>query len=424
MYLIYGKGEVWFWLAKLLDVLDKEYMIVDDLDFDENLAKNCQNIIASPGIPPKHFIYQKYKSKILSELNFIWKILPFFCKKNLITIWITGTNGKSTTSRIIYNILKKTISDYDIYICGNFKPSISSQIADIIKTKYISTNYNSDFIKKNILVIEVSSFWLYDLDDFCFDYSMITNLSPDHLNWHIDLEDYYNSKFNIIRNTNFGLITDQVALYQEKFIQKSVQIFDSLNMEIFESNLIWKHNQKNINMSVLLFKKIIEDFGWNIDFNFLKSTIRQINPLPHRFQFAKTIKNIKFWDDAISSDTDAFLSAISNFDSKILVIVWWADKGEDYSILDNVFLQKVWFGVCLGTQMADKFFKQFDRLWIPSVLCRDLDSAIHCSIDNAKKYNLTDVLFSPACASFDIFENANNRWDLFIQKIDILNKFA
>lgn len=416
MYVVYGKWESGKWVANLLDSLGIWYQMTDDSDIDHKLLQKSQNIIISPGIHPRHDIYINYGKKILSELNFLGMMLPVFgFWRNIVTIWITGTNGKSTTAWIAYNILKKNLSDHDVYLCGNFKPSLSQQISDIIQAKY-SEDIDQISDRKSILVIEASSFMLYGLQNFTFDYGILTNIAPDHLNRHVDFADYQQSKLNMIRNsshcvsipelkTQIGNLSDRCSFLQQKK---------------YKTNLEWAHNQTNIWLALNVVFKLFDDFDITLDENTMIQDLLDIKSLPHRFQLMYKIWNISIFDDAVCSGTDAFKSAVSNFDHKVLVIVGGAHKGEDYTVLDQIFVDKVAFGVCLGTQMASKFHAQFERLGIPSVICKDLKSAVSMSISMAQKHNLSDILFSPACASFDIFESASQRWNMFIQEVNKL----
>jgi UDP-N-acetylmuramoylalanine--D-glutamate ligase len=151
-------------------------------------------IIPSPGVPSHHAIYQT--GKVVSELDFACQYLP----SGFQTIAITGTDGKSTTSAIMYSILEKEyFGKKSVYLSGNFDIPFSATVLDILKKCE----------KKGIVVLEVSSFMAYSLEKFTPDYSIFTNFKPDHLNWHRDLQDYLDAKMHIVTRTKKKAIVNQ-----------------------------------------------------------------------------------------------------------------------------------------------------------------------------------------------------------------------
>ena len=199
MFLIYWKWKVWNWIKKLLDYLNIPNTIIDDNDhLNLSTIKNFKYIIPSPWIKPSHKIYN-FKEKIIWELDFIHYILTeklnfkeknFFYenwKQKIYFIGITWTDWKSSTTWKIYNIFKylnrKNIS---LFIWWNFDIPVSELILNFIKSK--------DTKEKNIFVLEVSSFMAYNLKKLKFIWSIWTNSDQDHLDWHTDLQDYFDSK--------------------------------------------------------------------------------------------------------------------------------------------------------------------------------------------------------------------------------------
>jgi UDP-N-acetylmuramoylalanine--D-glutamate ligase len=152
-------------------------------------------IIPSPGIPSSHRIYAT--GRVISELDFADQFLPKGFKK----ISITGTDGKSTTTWILYSILQKEyFGKKKVYLSGNFDIPYSETVREILLTGE----------KKGIIVLEVSSFMAYAIRTFQTNYSIFTNLKPDHLNWHKDLQEYMDAKMNLMHHT-----TDGIALHEQ-----------------------------------------------------------------------------------------------------------------------------------------------------------------------------------------------------------------
>ncbi len=401
MIVIYWKWEVGKWLSKLLKKCQIWHFLMDDQDFDEQKLKNAEQIVASPWIKPTHKIYNLWGNKVVSELTFLWKLVnqnnviqKLF--QNIITIGITWTNWKSTTTWIIYQILKNSLSlKYEVLIWWNFKPSVSNLLSDIIDWKY-----NSD--KKLILVLEVSSFMLWNLSDWFFDFGVITNIAVDHLDWHLNLQDYQNSKKNILTHSKIWNVNWEDYLQNHKLPKISNKYF------------IGQHNQKNLSLALEVSKQVLnylqtKEKTENDLNNNLLEIIKKIKPLPHRLQYFDTIDWIEVYDDCICTSSHAQQQALQSFDQKIVLICGWADKWDDFEHLSELYRQKVWFGVCLWNQMATKFSQIFDKLDIPNIQVLTMNDAIKQSLQNAKKYWLTKVLISPWCASFDIFKNVYDR---------------
>jgi len=213
MFVVFGKWKVGSSLKKLLDKLNFENCIMDDQDWNDEVLSKSEKIIVSPWIKQDHKLYLNYKNKVFSELNFLWDVIKSLGLSNsLEIIWVTWTNWKSTSVHIIYNLFKwifeKLNIKTNIYLSWNFWTPLSETLYEIISWE----NEN-----KNLIVLETSSFMLYNLNNFNFDYSIITNLWVDHLDWHKDLQEYFDSKFNIVDFTkNYAVMDkDNINLYKK-----------------------------------------------------------------------------------------------------------------------------------------------------------------------------------------------------------------
>ena len=177
MIVIFGKWKVGTWLSHLLTELSLPHVLMDDTDLDFQVLADAETILISPGVKQSHLIYTNYSAKIKSELNFLWSLLPRLGFTIPPTwIWITATNGKSTTTWITYYLFKECFPDTHVWITWNFDVPVSEVLTTIIK--------NKRFHHQHIFVVECSSFMLYGLESFSFDYGVLLNIARDHLDWH------------------------------------------------------------------------------------------------------------------------------------------------------------------------------------------------------------------------------------------------
>ncbi len=401
MYIIYWKWEVWKWIKKLLDYNWNKNQLMDDNDFDVEALDKAKYVIVSPWIKPSHKIYEDYSEKIVSELDIVHKILnENSLLDNFRFFWITWSKWKSTTSWILYNILKDNYSN--TFIWWNFSPAISKLVYDII-----TENNTSEIIN---IVIETSSFMLYNTNDFRFDYSIWTNIEADHLDRHFDYDDYFKSKKKIIELTK-----------NKTIIWKNIDIKDNLNKLIvldsiksYDSKLIWQHNQFNINIAV----KLAEEIWINNDS--ITKTVSRLEWLENTLERVKCIDWISIYNDWKSTTPWALLSALKSFDEKVILIAWWSDKWADYSIIQDEVDRIVnkWF---LIWDTASKISEIFKNSNIEYEIEYSLEDAVSKAFNNAKKENIWIILFSPWSASFWMFKDYKDRIKVFLDAISKLN---
>lgn len=429
MIIIFGKGKVGKWLNMLLDKLDMKNIMMDDLDRDEIVLKNAKKIICSPGVKQDHQLYQKYGNKVFSELNFLWNIIKEQWLDNLIEfIWVTGTNGKSSSVHIMYELFKWIFEELkiniDVYLSGNFWTPLSETLCEILDKK------NNNVLNKNLIILECSSFMLYKLSSFSFDYSILTNLWIDHLDWHKDLDEYFDSKFNIINFTKKYVTSDNDSLlkYKERIKKSDTKIFENTRIEPYQrsfdltkTKFLWEHNKWNWNAIYKLIREYFDnnELMWNE--KVFENIAKIIEPLNHRMKNIKNIKfgkrNIKIYDDGICTSGQALNAALGCFDEKIILIAGGYDKWEDYNWISNELWNKVWFA-CLIWQTAKKFAKILDEKNIEYKIFDNLNLAIDYCVEKAKNDNIDNILFSPWSASFDMFKNVYDRCDQFCSAVD------
>ena len=404
---------------KLLSKLEVKY---EESGHTENLIKDSNEIIISPGIDLRSLIKSKpslKKKKIISEVEFASRYT------NAFIIAVTGTNGKTTTSKLIYHILKN--SGFNVGLAGNIGYSFSESIVENQFDYY---------------VLEVSSFQLDHIINFRPDISIITNISPDHLDRYDNkLESYAEAKFNIIRNqksSDFFIYNGDCAITTNKInsinskasaislhsrknknqqnnylIHHKNKIKSSINnnenmIDITKSSLIGLHNVKN-SMAAIAVSEIL-----NISNKKIIESLKTFQNVPHRLEHFLTIHKVKYVNDSKATNVNATFYALNSFKKPIVWIVGGVDKGNDYSQLVPLVKSNVKAIICLGSD-NDKIISTFSQHCNLIVSTNKMVDAVKSAYDISKQGDI--VLLSPACASFDLFENFEQRGNLFKDQV-------
>ncbi len=424
MIVVFGKGKVWNSLNKLLNKLEIENIIMDDQDWDDDILWKSDKIICSPWVKQDHNLYLNYGDKVFSELNFLWWIIKeLWLEDNLEIIGVTWTNGKSTSVHVMYHLFKWIFEKLNIktkvHLSWNFWTPLSETLCEIMDGWKNS---------KHLIVLEVSSFMLYKLNNFSFDYSILTNLWIDHLDWHKDLEEYFDSKFHMIDYTKKYSVTDKecLELYKKRQWRSDNKIYKNMRIEIYQKHFdlektkfLWDHNKWNWNAIYKIIWEYFDDNELDFDDDIFLEIAKDIEPLDHRMKMIKELKGIKIYDDGICTSSQALNAALGCFDEKIVLIAGGYDKWEDYTWLENEFEKKI--GVaCLIWQTAKKFKVICENKDIKYKIFETLKDALDYSIKEAKKLKITNILFSPGSASFDMFKNVYDRCNQFTKIVDIL----
>ncbi|HKL44132.1 MAG TPA: UDP-N-acetylmuramoyl-L-alanine--D-glutamate ligase [Candidatus Absconditabacterales bacterium] len=424
MIIIFGKGKVGNSLNRLLDKLNLKNILMDDKDWDDDLLSKSKKIICSPGIKKNHKLYLNYGDKVFSELNFLGDIIKKKGLENKLEfIGITGTNGKSTSVHIMYNlfkgIFKKLKINTKVHLSGNFGTPLSDTIYQILDDKKN---------KEHLIILEVSSFMLYKLNNFSFDYSILTNLGVDHLDWHTDIKEYFDSKFNLIRYTKKYITTsnDVIEKYKQIIKKSDTKTFEHTRIEPYKNEFdldktkfLGEHNKGNWNAIYKVIWKYFDNKKIKRNEKVFWNVVGGIEPLEHRMKLVKTINGIKIYDDGICTSSQALNAALSCFEDKIILIAGGYDKGEEYVRISDELQKKVEF-MCLIGQTAKKFKKICKEKNIEYKIFDSLQNAVKYSINKAKELKIKSILFSPGSASFDMFKNVYDRCDKFSKIIDNL----
>ncbi len=381
----------------------------------EEKILSATEVIKSPGIPEKAPLIKKLRAQntpVISEIEFAGRYT------NAKMICITGTNGKTTTTLLTYHILKN--AGLNVGLAGNIGHSFAYQVA----------TENFDFY-----VLELSSFMLDDMYEFKADIAILTNITPDHLDrYEYKIENYVDSKFRITQNQTaedyFIYCTDdeltQSGLERHKInatmipfsIQKELNEGAFLNgnnininilnhtfiMTIQELALQGKHNVYN-SMASGIASRLLE-----IRSESLKQSLSDFKNAEHRLEHVAKIQNVEFINDSKATNVNSAWYALESVNTPIVWIAGGVDKGNDYTILKNLVKDKVRAIVCLGVD-NEKLHEAFSDVVDVMVNAGSAKEAAELSYHLAQKGDT--VLLSPACASFDLFKNYEDRGEQF-----------
>ncbi|MBI1286844.1 MAG: UDP-N-acetylmuramoyl-L-alanine--D-glutamate ligase [Flavobacteriales bacterium] len=384
------------------------------IDFEEGVHSeekilNADLVIKSPGIPETAPLVQSLRKKgvpVVSEIEFGLKYT------NAKTIGITGTNGKTTTTLLTHHMLTK--AGLNAGLAGNVGKSLAWQVAD------------TEF---DYLVLELSSFQLDDMYDSRINLAVLLNITPDHLDRYGNMEAYINSKFRITQNQTeedaFIYCADDSNITSSlNALQKAKRYPFSLNATVAEGAYI-EQNNLNINLNNSNFTMSIHELalqGKHNSYNSMaagivgrllelrKETVREslsdFNAVEHRLESVGKVQGIEFINDSKATNINSTWYALECMNQPVIWIVGGVDKGNDYSIVADLVRDKVKAIICLGTD-NEKIHKAFEGIVETIVDTQSAEEAVKASYYLGKKGDA--VLLSPACASFDLFENYEDR---------------
>ncbi|GAA4801040.1 UDP-N-acetylmuramoyl-L-alanine--D-glutamate ligase [Olivibacter ginsenosidimutans] len=374
-------------------------------------------VVKSPGIPRKSAIVQQLITQnipVIGEIEFAARYT------DARTICITGSNGKSTTTMLTYDILKK--SGLNIGLAGNIGRSFALQVATEPFDAY---------------VLEISSFMLEDMDTFRADIAVLLNITPDHLDrYDYKMDNYVDAKFSITRNqrkddffiyckddpetlkglarTPINAITypfsQQEVVEPGAYLNKDKEIIitipnqEKFIMSINDLALQGKHNVYN-NMASGIVAKI-----WELRNESIRESMGEFVNIPHRLEHVTRISGIEFINDSKATNVNSVWYALESLPEKIVLIMGGVDKGNDYHMLKELVKMKVRGIVCLGkdTKNIHNAFEDDTEIIVNT---QTMSEAVQIAYHIAQKGDT--VLLSPACASFDLFKNYEDRGDQF-----------
>lgn len=402
----------------------KKVLLHNQIDFEEqghtgSKILNADIVMKSPGIPDTATIVRQLleqQVRVVSEIEFAAK----YTKARL--IGITGSNGKTTTTMLTHHLLKK--GGMDVGMAGNIGDSFALQVAQQSRENY---------------VLELSSFQLDGIESFRPHVAIITNITPDHLDrYDNDFEKYVASKFRITKNqTNDDfLIYDaddevikkwlskhrtaaqpvpfsiQKKLVYGAFLKKdNIKIklnTEEFTMGISRLTLQGKHNVKNA-MAAALTAKLLK-----VRDQSLMESLSNFEGAEHRLEFVQKVNGVQFINDSKATNVNATFYALECMDSPTIWLVGGVDKGNDYSDLLPLVREKVKAIVCLGTDNK-KIIRSFSNVVENIIETAGAEEAVKVAYKLSQKGD--KVLLSPACASFDLFENYEDRGRQFKEAV-------
>jgi UDP-N-acetylmuramoylalanine--D-glutamate ligase len=402
----------------------KEVLIINKIAWEEeqhteDLILNADVVMKSPGIPEKSPIVKKLVEKgikVISEIEFA---KPY---TEALTVGITGSNGKTTTTMLTYHLLKS--AGLNVGLGGNIGKSFAWQVAEN---------------KFDAYVLELSSFQLDGIIDYRPDIAIITNISPDHLDrYEYKYENYINSKFRITMNqtesdyliydaddeastewlknnkTNAKLIPFSLTKsFDEGASINNNKMEIKINQEEFTMDtehiaLEGKHNMKNA-MAASSVAKLMQIRNATI-----RESLSNFQGVEHRLEKVLKIQNVQYINDSKATNVNATFFALDSMNAPTVWIVGGVDKGNDYNELMSLVREKVKAIICLGVDNR-KIIDAFGNVVDIMVEVNNMNDAVKTAQRLTEKGDV--VLLSPACASFDLFENYEDRGKQFKQAV-------
>lgn len=383
----------------------------EDEQHTEALILNADVVMKSPGIPEKAPIVKKLidlGTPVISEIEFAVQFT------NALTVGITGSNGKTTTTLLTYHLLKQ--GGLNVGLAGNIGKSFAWQVAEN---------------KHDVYVLELSSFQLDGIINYKPHIAIITNLSPDHLDrYNYDYNLYIESKFRITKNQTEEdfLIIDNDDVEIKKWLQNNkinAQLIpfsltenvengafiteqnltstinnDLFTMPINELSLEGKHNLKNA-MAATAVSQLLK-----IRKQTIRESLSNFQGVEHRLEKVLKIQNVQYINDSKATNVNATYFALDSMTVPTVWIVGGVDKGNDYNELMSLVREKVKAIICLGVDNS-KIIQTFSNVVDVMVETTSMSEALKIAKHIAESGEA--VLLSPACASFDLFENYEDR---------------
>ena len=437
---ILGAGESGIGTALLAKQKGYEVFVSDGGDIKANFQKELEDnaiafeggthsvdkilaadeVVKSPGIPEKNEMVKAIRAKgipVISEIEFGYRY-----KGNSKIAAITGSNGKSTTTALLYHICK--LVNEDVAMVGNIGYSFARQIAEAPKALYI---------------IEVSSFQLDDIKYFKPEIAILLNITEDHLDrYEYKFENYIKSKFRVIENQTpedyfIYCIDDEVIVKHLELLTTNTNPLPfSMKQEVKKGGYIkndqmmLKIQEERVTMSIYDFALKGKHNAYNtmaasiaattlgIRKEKIREAVSNFHSLEHRMEFVATVRGVDFINDSKATNVNSTWYALESMQKSTVLIIGGVDKGNDYELIADLVKEKVKAIVCMGTD--NKKIIEFFKDKVKTIV--EVDSAkkaVNASFKLAEKGDL--VLMSPACASFDLFKNYEDRGRQFKESV-------
>ena len=406
---------------KYKEMLERYGLRYDEGKHNEELILSSEEIVKSPGIPKEAPIVRKIEAKginIISEIELAGRYT------NAKMICITGSNGKTTTTSLVYHILKS--AGYNVGLAGNIGRSLALQVAE----------ENFEYY-----VIELSSFQLDNMYDFRANVAVLLNITPDHLDrYDFNFQNYADAKMRVIQNQteddafvywmDSPVIAEELKKYDIKsrlcpfsaikkdgaiaYAEKGEYVIEQptpFNMELESLSLTGTHNLYN-SLAAGITAKLA-----GVSNDGLRKSLSDFPGVEHRLEKVAKVRGVQYINDSKATNVDACWYALESMTTPVVLILGGKDKGNDYAPIKDMVSKKCRALVYLGADNA-KLHKEFDTLGVPVVDTHDMNTCV------SECYRLAQpgdtVLLSPCCASFDLFHNMEERGELFKKAVRAL----
>lgn len=386
---------------------------------DEERLMAADEVVKSPGIPEKNAWVKKLRAKGISIIGEIE--LAYRHKGDAKIIAITGSNGKSTTTALTYHICKT--AGLDCALVGNIGYSFAKQVAEDPKPLYVA---------------EISSFQLDDIQTFRPDVAVLLNITEDHLDrYEYKMENYVRSKFRIAMNQTRGdyfiynLDDEVIVHYMEQNTIQSIKLPMSMkqtvnqggyinkeelhiktgeqdeSMSVYDFALKGKHNQYNTMAAS------VAGATMDIRKNKIREAVQTFENLEHRMEPVATVRGVEFINDSKATNVNSTWYALESMAKPTVLILGGVDKGNDYALLEDLVKEKVKAIVCMGVDNS-KIHAAFEGI-AKLIDTGSAENAVKAAFEQASPGDV--VLLSPACASFDLFSNYEDRGKQFKEAV-------
>ena len=385
-------------------LLDQNGVRWEDGHHTEELILNADEVVKSPGIPLTAPIIQKLQAQgtpIISEIEFAARYT------NAKMICITGSNGKTTTTSLIFYILRK--AGLNVGLAGNIGNSLALQVA----------HENHDYY-----VIELSSFQLDNMYDFKADIAILLNITPDHLDrYDFKFQNYVDSKFRITRNQT----ADDAFIYwaEDPVIDREMQRlqlgatlypygFTQPNpLPVGEDELALKgrHNVLN-SMAATIAANVV-----GIKKDIIRESLMSFQGVEHRLQYVATVRGVRYINDSKATNVNSCWYALESMTTPTVLILGGKDKGNDYSEIDELVKEKCHTLIFMGLH-NEKLQAHFGGFGLNIIDTDNLHDAVQAAYNVSHEGDT--VLLSPCCASFDLFNSYEDRGEQFMAAVRAL----
>ena len=434
---IMGMARSGYEAAKLLSDYNNEILVTDMNEQDENQVKELESlgvkvvitkdqidlldssydyVIKNPGIKYDNPLVVKAKEmniKVINEVEMAYSFLD----KDVNVIGVTGSNGKTTTVNLIYNLLKE--EKENVFLGGNIGIPFSNFVRDIKKGSY--------------LVLEISDHQLVDMYNFKTNVSVLTNITPTHLDFHPSYDVYKNTKKKIFNNhtsNDYAIINsdDEVSMAITNDIVSNKLYYgkENNNTCYYDDNAIYYNEEEVVKISDIILKgehnyhniasSIIVSKLYGVSNEGIKNVLKRFNGVEHRLEFVKEYNNIKFYNDSKATNCVSTKIALNSFTNPTILILGGTDRGHSFHDLDE-YIKNVKAIMCYG-ETKDRIEEYAKEMDIPCYKSENLNETMHKIKDIMTPGDI--VLLSPACASWDqykCFEDRGNEFKELVKEI-------